>query len=462
MLESEIRYLEDTIRTHVARFFADKASSAFEALPVRWVPMADLAHPSEKALYVPIDVPARSSPNDAWEVPFGSTKLTFWNRLSPPSIEWKVTDPNAPLWYVHPTGAVMPAWNLAKTLFDLLTLQEETSSTVRDLHGRFVGKMSPRAQAALLEVPVFNNSVAALVAASIGLERSGVPDTTLRTSDVNPMILVLSHDLDQLRGNDLWTQAVRLSRGVFPRHLTIPRFRNLWLSLVNTFLPRRYYFDNVVGMIEVERMLGFTSSLYFLNGTGGRFGARSGSELIPTVSALTPNGWDLGIHYNYDTHLNPKAFHAQRIELESLLRRKVVTGRAHYLRFDPTSSWRFYSDMGIQADETLGYYDCIGYRAGIAGPFRPYDPASGSTFLLVEMPLIFTEGALVEQYAVDPVSAFERHLQHISVVGGALSLLFHPGQFHNPEHPETIGLYRSLLGLARRYGARSMNVGDFN
>lgn len=461
MLPAGIRYLDETIRAHVRRFFTGAARTALEATPLRWCSMADAAQPRERALFIPTDVVPGPAPTDAWRVPFGRTELTLWNALPPPSPEWRLQDPSSPLWYVHPCGAVMPTWNLASTLFDLLTLKEETSSPARDPHGRFVGSMSPRDAAGLLESPIFNDSVAALVAACVGLQKTGVPQVALAPELVGPPVLVLSHDLDQLRGNDVWTQVVRMSRAVLPRGRAFPQLRNAWLTLVNAVLPRRYYFDNIVGMIAIERMLGFTSSLYFLNGSGGRFGARSGSGLIRAVATVAPAGWDLGLHYNHDTHLKPQAFAAQRAELEGLLGRGVTAGRAHYLRFDPTRSWRFYVDMGIRADESLGYYDRIGYRAGIAGPFRPYDVGSGQALPLVEMPMVVMEGALVEQYPADPVEAFERHLRHITVVGGAVSLLFHPGQFHNPEHPETLGLYRRLLGSARLLGARSVNVRDF-
>jgi hypothetical protein len=461
MRESEIHYIDVTIRTHVRRFFSDEVLSALEVVPLRWCTLAEAATPQERAIYIPTDVDSSLVPLNAWKVPFGETQLTFWNALLPPSAEWCLQHPSAPLWYVHPSGAVMPAWNLAPTLFDLLTLKEETSCLERDTHGRFMGRMSPRAEADLLEAPIFNDSVAALVAACVGLHRSSVPDTALAPGLVSPPVLVLSHDLDQLRGNDFWTQMVRMARAVLPRGRPFPQVRNAWWVLVNAVLPCRYYFDNIVGMIAIERMLGFSSSLYFLNGTGGRFGARSGAGMIPDVAAMTPAGWELGLHYNHDTHLEPQVFAAQRAELEALLGREVKAGRAHYLRFDPARSWRFYADMGILADESLGYYDRIGYRAGIAGPFRPYDAGNGQTLPLVEMPMVFMDGALVEQYPADPVEAFERHLRHIVVVGGAVSLLFHPGQFHNPEHPETLGLYRRLLGTARRLGARSVNVRDF-
>lgn len=113
MLAAETCYLEDTIRAHVRRFFSDEARSVFDAVPLRWCSMAEASSPTERTLIIPTDVPAAAVPDDAWQVPFGGTRLTFWNALPLPSPEWRLQDPSAPLWYVHPSGAIMPAWNLA-------------------------------------------------------------------------------------------------------------------------------------------------------------------------------------------------------------------------------------------------------------------------------------------------------------------------------------------------------------
>jgi hypothetical protein len=454
MTAAAVRYLRSCVSDHLRRCFAPEGQAAYENAPVRWVPMAEIAQPTERAVFIPIDAPAPPQPDAPWRVPFGTTHLTLWNRLKPPSPDWRPDDDGRPLWYRHPCGAVTPAWNLAPTLFDLLTLREERESDARDAHGRFVAAMSPRASLELLQAPLFNDSVAALVAACDGLRHRDALSAALRPELVRRPALVLSHDLDQLRGNDRWTQLARLSR-VFRPRVSAVRLRNLWYACLNAAQPRRYYFDNVVGMLAVERMLGYTSSLYFLNGQGGRFGARSGSGLIKELAALVPGKWSRGIHYNFDTFLDAERFRAQQRELEELLGMPVVTGRAHYLRFDGLRSWRFLASRGIHVDESLGYPDAIGYRAGIAGPFVPFDTVAESTLPVLEMPLVVMESALTEQGPDEAVEIFVGLMRHLCVVGGALSLLFHPGQFHNPEYPETLGVYRRLLGVARDLGARS-------
>lgn len=455
MRDVEVSYLRDCIRDHLRWCFTEEARAQFEAVPLRWCKLTDATMPTAGRIHIPVDIPAIPKVNDVWTVPFGNTALTLWNRITPPSDAWTVDDPSYPLWYRHANGALLPTWNLAPLLFDLLTLREEHSTSTRDEFGRFTAQMSPRYVAGVINVPVFNESVAALVAAADGLLRTGVPARALRHSLRHPPALVLSHDLDQLRGNDFWTQAVRATRIIRPR-AGGGRLANVKHIAVNAAAPRRYFFDNIVGMLAIERMLGYTSTLYFLNGRGGRFGARSGAGMIPEVASLASDGWPLGMHYNIDTYLDTSRFTAQRDELASLLRRPITAGRAHYLRFASDRSWPFLVKHGIQIDESLGYPDAVGYRAGIAGPFRPYDEVTGCAFALLEMPMVAMEAELAVSGPAVAEQRFSMLLAHLAEVGGAISLLFHPGQFDNPEYPETRGLYRRLLDVARRFGARSM------
>ena len=57
--------------------------------------------------------------------------------------------------------------------------------------------------------------------------------------------------------------------------------------------------------------------------------------------------------------------------------------------------------------------------------------------------------ALLGQYPKDPVGAIHRMITHLSRIGGAFSVLFHPGVFFNPEFPEYLGVYRRILQLFR-------------
>lgn len=458
----EAQYLWQQIRGHVARFFTPEAGSLLDGR-VRFTSYHEAVQLRGPLVAIPVDIPTPFTPARPYGVDFNGTQLTLWNPLPQPGgTEWTpLPNAKAPLWYRHARGTLLPAWNLFGTCLDLLTLREECESPLRDRHDRCLGDMSPRDAAGVLEVPAVNEAIAALVAACAGLARHQRPDFHL-DGLLQPPVLVLSHDVDQLRGNDGWTQAVRLWHGVAPLlQGRLPQPKQLWWALRNAVRPYDFFLDNLAGMVEVERMLGYTSTFYFLNGSGGRYGARSGSELIPRALRDIPPAWSVGMHYNYDTYLDDERFSAQRAELSTLLGQVPEIGRAHYLRFNPEHSYRFLAKHGMRIDESPGYPDRIGYRCGIAGPYQPYDRRTPQGMALQTLPLVVMDITLLEQYPDDPVGAFRRLLAHLRCIGGAASLLMHPGCFYNPEVPAARGLYRRLLGIAHRLGYQGTSITRF-
>jgi hypothetical protein len=352
----------------------------------------------------------------------------------------------------------MPAWNLFGNLFDLLTFGEEQRSSQRDHHGRFASQASPRREKGLLDVPAFNEAAALLVAALVSMSRSERASLVLDILP-EPPVVVLSHDCDILTGNGFHTQAARLYRFFQPMaRLRPPRPANLWWMLRNAATPRRFYFDNATGMIDIERCFGFTSTFYLLNGSGGRFGARSRFSEVVRLAERIPKSWEMGIHYNYDTFLDDEKFAAQLNQLKELSPLPIVSGRAHYLRFDPYRSFSFLRQFGIYADESSGWSDCIGFRNGIAGGFEAYDPVGQFTLGIWEVPLVVMDEALVKQQGVNAISLVRRYLHHLGRIGGALTILFHPGQFFNPEHGEMVGVYHEILQVCRHAGAVSQTA----
>ena len=193
----------------------------------------------------------------------------------------------------------MPAWDLAGTMFDLLTMHEERVSGRRDHMGRSIASMSPRHTDGRLQVPFINNSAAVLVDQCLrqdcGGDASAVPFA-------KPVSVCLSHDLDQLRGDDFWTQAARFWRFLLPlRRFRAPNFAALWHIFFNLLKPRRYFMDDLLAMISAEKARGFRSICYVLCGKRGRFGARTPSRMIGRyLQEITPD-CDIGIHYNHGT-----------------------------------------------------------------------------------------------------------------------------------------------------------------
>ena len=334
-------YLWLQIQQHVALFFSERASTYLKNKKPVFVPYDKATEIRDNVVVIPTNCTLPSVPDCVNKVPFNGTHLTFWNRIPMPTDSgWTAIPESNPVWYRHDSGTLIPTWNFFGNLIKLLTLHEETANVTRDNHDRFLAAFSPRREYGLLQIPAFNEAVALLVAACSGLEETGQPYFTLKDL-IRPPYVILSHDNDILFGNDFWTQSARLYRTFTPiLRLKPPRLKNLWWFGYNAIAPGRYDYDNITGMIDLEQMCGFTSTFYFLNGGGGRFGARNGIRGLSSALLEIPTGWNTGIHYNYDTLLEPELLDAQIEQLTSIMGHRPISGRAHYLRFDPAKSFR--------------------------------------------------------------------------------------------------------------------------
>ena len=448
---------------HTRLFFASEAQKFIHGTEIVFLPLEACLGLKKPAIAIPNDLSASLQPINAYAVRFNNTHLTLWNRIPrPPGVGWRaLPDDNSPVWYQNPKGTLIPAWNFFGNLVSLLTLAEEEENTSRDPHGRFLASMSPRCNAGLLKVPAFNEAVALLVAACHGLNTKGVPSFS-SGGLVKPPTLILSHDLDLLRGNDIWTQGVRLYRTVRPiLDGRPPAMVNLRWLLANQLHPLRYYSGEVASMVSMEKESGYNSSFYFLNGHGGRFGARSGSRIIADVLRHIPEGWEIGVHYNYDTFRREEKLRRQVQDLKRIVGRELVSGRAHYLRFDHRWSFDTIVQNGIAYDESLGYPDRIGYRCGLAGCFTPFNKNSQASSSVMEFPLVVMDVVLADQYPSGQIETVQRMLQHLSQIGGSLTLNFHSGRISNPEFPEAVGVYENILKEARRIGVSGMSASAF-
>lgn len=454
MTPQELQYVQRTIERHIEFHFHEKAVASYKAADIAWIEwdaVCGEGWSEDASIIIPI-VPKDLPRQVTWNVPFRDTSLVLWNRLPLPE-GWQCDHDEAPLWYRGPQGHFMPAWDLVGTAFDLLTMQEERASQRRDAMGRALASMSPRQADGRLQVPLINNSAAALVDVCLRQQYAG---QAASVAFAKPVSVCLSHDLDQLRGDDFWTQAARLWRFLSPlRHLRMPRFSALGSIVDNCLRPRRYFMDDLLAMIAAERARAFRSINYVLCGSRGRYGARTSARFLERyLKEITPHS-DIGMHYNYGTLSQVDAFCRQKDQIGTLTSQVPVAGRAHYLVMDPQDSFQFWEAQGMQLDESLGYPDGVGYRGGIAGPFKPFDPESQKEASIISLPLVAMDSAIAFQFGGEYEAAIEALVRHLSVVGGTFTLLFHPGMFANPEHPETEGMYERNLDIFVRYDAVS-------
>ncbi len=182
------------------------------------------------------------------------------------------------------------------------------------------------------------------------------------------------------------------------------------------------------------------------------------------IEELSDAGAEIGLHGSYTAANDPTQIERELRVLRELGAR--VTGqRYHYLRVDPHRNLRDVETADLRYDTTLGFPDALGFRAGIARPFRPWDIDRDAPMDLVEVPLAAMDVTLAEpRYLGLSVRAawprLERLLDWAAVDGAGFAILWHPDRFDAPTAGGWDRLYYRVLDAVRERGGVCISAAD--
>ena len=352
-------------------------------------------------------------------------------------------------------------FDLVCSAFWLLSLQEELTARSRrdpaaplaaeeggrrDVFDRFVSARSWLARHDLAATPVVNlyasllKKALYLVAASQNLPVVH----KARWPRGRRYAVVLSHDVDEVgrfgagRGLQLFGQALArpsprsLVRGAY--------FAAAGATRSLTRGPDPYW--NFEDMMAMEEQAGYRSTFFFVPE------ARSvnrdppydidAPRLRSVLARIHAGGWEIGVHGSFDSYTDATVLDSQRRKLAETSGAPVEGIRQHYLRLRVPGSFHAQARAGFVYDSTLGYHDNIGFRAGAAFPFRPFDPESRVPLPMLELPLTVMDGALFWHLKLTPQAAAARTLALLDTVrqqGGLAVLLWHQRVLHEKKYP---------------------------
>jgi hypothetical protein len=455
--DRQIAWFKQTLAAHFSLHFSPRATAALHEVGIRYVRLNDISDTTEGGILLPVDISSEVSGPTA-SFGFSTTRVVTVQPLPRPAgSKWRLIEAEGvPVWWRNATGALMPAWNLYGVCAGLLLATEELASTARDEFGRFPSDQSIRHANRLLERPTVNEAFALVAAALCALFDRNERWFDLRDL-VLPPLLFLSHDCDNLKGNNVWLQLSRVAR--FSRSMvqkgTLEWAQLHWM-LKGVLRPRAGFAEELLEYMALEEAYGFFSRFYFINGTRGRYGARSSTAEAAKVACEVGAPHEIGVHYNYDTCVDLAALTRQVEGLREATGKSLHSGRAHYLRLDAASSPRIWEEAGIRLDESFGSDVVPIYRLGLAGAFRWFDLKSDRALNLVECPLIFEDMAMMQTWPTNPLAGLLSHARHVAAVGGSLSILFHPGYLKNPEFQTEPSLYANILSAMRDLRVRQL------
>jgi hypothetical protein len=280
-----------------------------------------------------------------------------------------------------------------------------------------------------------------------------------------PFAVALSHDVDspwKWTGRGLLGAAARAKRDLLGGRAgsAMREMRGLTGAAVHKVSGTDPFwsFDRI---LEDERRCGASSTFFLLadhahelDGPAVETYERLRPRLVETLHA---GGAEVGLHGSYSSADEPGRIAAEKERLEKLSG-PVQGQRYHYLRVDPHRNLGALEQAGFAYDSSLGFGDAVGFRAGIAHPFRPWDFEREAPRDLVEVPLAAMDVTLsAERYLNLSVREADERLSSLldwaAEHGGGFAVLWHSEQYDSALLPGWDRLYRRLIeGVGSRGG----------
>lgn len=367
------------------------------------------------------------------------------------------------------TEAVLPEEWLP-SLWHVLAREEEREDSLRDEWACYSGRFTRLAKIGLLDVPWVNLAAAVLrrrLDAWCARHGRTLPREP-RWKGGAPFAVALSHDVDDVRLRSV-RQSIRLlmlarttgsyaARGgltALGRSLAARLGSNIdpysrferWRDeeLARGFRSTFFVFYRPHAAHEYDALYRLDDRVQFEGGFP-RVGEMFGS--------LAAKGFEIGLHGSYESWTSDAMLERQRARLMDVLRAPVRSTRQHFLRLDVQRTWDAQEHAGFTADATLGYNEAVGFRAGIAAPFHPWDDARKRGRGLLEVPLTLMDGALFRGLALsegDARATTFAHLETVEACGGLAGLLWHPNVAAEKFYP---GWWRCFVAAADHCAAR--------
>jgi hypothetical protein len=343
--------------------------------------------------------------------------------------------------------------DLLGSLFFLLSRYEEAiEGAPRDAHDRSPATASVLGRTGWLEWPVLDMYVTAFAA----LLRRAWPHLPVEAG--RPGGALLSHDVDHPSSAAHWrgTEALRVVAGdaIHRRDLGLA-VRRATSLVASRRGPGRFDPLNTFDfLMTTSEAVGARSTFFFLtletevpDGSRYRIDRPWARRLMGRIAA---RGHRIGLHGSYRSFDDPRRMRAEWTTLErgaedlppGVLRRAI---RQHYLRFRAGETWRIQAGAGLDEDESLGFADAIGYRAGTARSFGAWDIVAGGPLPVRVIPLHVMDVTLLQRMS----SPLHERLAAVAAMagrtrrhGGNLSLLWHNSSL---ETAATKAIYGDLV-----------------
>lgn len=330
----------------------------------------------------------------------------------------------------------------------LLSRYEEmlNPKTLRDEHGRFIGKKSLPYQAGFIDRPIVDEYGQLLR----GWLRQQGCDVTEPEATYNNIFL--THDVDSVahfrhfRGTVGGFLRALLHKGCAIK-VVLKSLFSLEKDPAYTF-PWIYRRDKQVQSAIPIYFIKAASHVKGLDYPGYKLNGKDFKAFVKHTLKNCPSA-QFGLHASYQSGYHPNLIVKEQCRLQKAFPKQVITSaRHHYLHALQPEDMMYLIKAGITDDYTMGYADIAGFRLGTCRAVRFINPHTKKLTPLTLHPLTMMDCTLSEAkyMGLNDTQALNmaRHLMNETRKhNGDLCLLWHNTTFTNPNYHSV--LYQTLI-----------------
>jgi len=263
--------------------------------------------------------------------------------------------------------------------------------------------------------------------------------------DNKPFALCLTHDIDYVN-----YKVLRAANLYVDGKYTANQAMKMAFNKVS---KRCNYLWNFKSTMDLEEKYGGKSTFFFMALEKGEIDHTYNiGKLKNEMRAINERGWEVGLHGGHDAYRDASKLKKEKGALESVLGRKVIGYRNHYLKFKVPDTWSTLKNAGFKYDSSLGYPGHVGYRNGMCHPFKPHDLNAKRTIDILELPLNIMDATFDEYMKTDMSTSWELSKRLIDITHrhrGVLTIVWHNSSMMN----EWLELYEKILKYSHEKGA---------
>ena len=231
-------------------------------------------------------------------------------------------------------------------------------------------------------------------------------------------------------------------------------------DIINTLLNNKkdpyQVFDNLDNLHKIYSIA--NAIFFFAVGKWSAFDKNTSISNLEFQSLIKGihNKYKLGIHPSYRSNTHVDILKSELKNLEKTIGENILKSRQHFLKLSFPTTYQNLIQQGIKEDYTLGYSDCIGFRASCSRSFFWYNLIEEKKSTLRLFPFQVMDVSLFNYMNLSPEEALnqtEEIINHIQSFGGTFRTIWHNSSFYTEEGwtVEKQNMYEYLLKKATKH-----------